>query len=117
MDLAEPEVRLHREPPVSECLREGEGALARRERPRQITGDPGVIADVGRHPRKPRSIVEPLGDALRLAQVADQIGEAAQWVQALPQLEPDIETPIVDVTARREAPQRPRASSKQATAS
>ena len=104
VDLAEPEVRLHREPVVRQRLSQRERTLARRQRARQIAGDPGVIADVGRHPREPRSIVERLGEALGLAQVVEQIGEAPQRVQALPQLDADVEVPVVDLAARRKAP-------------
>ena len=45
-----------------------------------------------------------LGDPLGLAEVADQIGEAPYGVQALPQLDPDVEVPVVDLAARRKTP-------------
>jgi hypothetical protein len=106
VDLAEPEVRFYRQPAVRDRLRQSEGTLAGRQRLCQIAGDPGVIADIGRHSGETWPILELLGHALGLAQMAEQIGEAPHRVQALPQLDADIEVPIVDLRARLKAPKR-----------
>src|SRR5215510_8840901 len=65
-----------------------------------------MIAEVGGHAGETWSILDRLGDALGLAQVPKEIAEAAHGIQALPQFDADIEIPIVDLTARREPPQR-----------
>src|SRR5262245_53445333 len=105
-DLSEPEVRLDRKAGACDALRQRERASTGRERLLEIASDPGVIAGVGRDAREPGPVVELFGDALGLPEVADQIVEAAHRVQALPQLDADVDVPLVDLAARRQAPKR-----------
>src|SRR4030095_5965388 len=99
VNLAEPEVRFHGEAAILDGLREVEGTWARGECSGQIAGEPGVIADIGRHAREARPILELLGDVFGFAQMTDQVVEAPHRVQALPQLDADIQTPVGDLTA------------------
>ena len=105
VNLAQPEVRFHRELTITELVRQRERPLAGRDRPRQVSGDPRVIADVRRDTSQPESIVERLSEPLTLPQMVRQIRKTAQRVQALPQIDAKVEIAVQRVAARRKAPQ------------